>query len=596
MKILKGEYTLYINNKIRTLRNIVKVTNNGDKINLVSSNEIYNYDKITKTYICNKNNFKIVKFNKNKGSYDILDNNNNKIIIIKNNTLKKTQWNLNKIGFYDFIKNDISKSWLFNLLKESKIKIAIVDEGIQQRNNKNNNNKMIKDFNRLDMDISKSFNIKNKNLNKWWPSKKKNNHGTMCASVAISSGFKLYGTAPGLSFCSIKTDYTTRSYIDALKYNVNNIDIYSCSFTNPSNYILGYENDTKSIQEGAYLGRNGIGCIYIFCSGNDSVIKDLASFDYLMNIPETLVIGSTNKKNKRCYYSETGACLLCVAPGGETNKKNSNGIKVFNNQYKIKFTQGTSFSCPQVSGICGVILSINPNLSWVDAKDIISRSCDKNDPKAGKSNNIDDTKWFVNKAGRNYNLQYGFGLINYNNVISNTLAHNILPEKKGFMVELNKKFALNKPKTFSFKIENSNITTPFLLPSSLNLGTNEEIKSIDLSKFVIQEVTLIFQNLTDNNNEDLHELNISLSVNNRYDDDYIDQPVLIGRTLKVKAQNFANLTNTPIPISIEFLKGEQLRIDNKISEWSFKLIDSNNNIENLVGNFIGVQFNGYEHY
>ena len=93
MKILEGEYTLYVDNKIRTLGSTVKVTNNGNKINLVSSNMTYNYKQETKTYISNNNEFKIINFNNERNYYDILDYNNIKMRIIKNDVLKK-QWNL----------------------------------------------------------------------------------------------------------------------------------------------------------------------------------------------------------------------------------------------------------------------------------------------------------------------------------------------------------------------------------------------------------------------------------------------------------------------------------------------------------------------
>ena len=419
MKILEGEYTLYINNKIRTLGNIVKVTNNGDKINLVSNNITYNYKQETKTYVSNNSEFKIIKFNNERNYYDILDSNSNKIRIIKNNTLKKKQWNLRKIHFYNYIQNVKNRNWLFNKLNKSEIKIAIVDEGIQQLNKENNNKRKIKDFNKLDLVNCKSFKD-DKLLNNWWPSEYNLDHGTMCASLAVSSGVKLYGTAPGISFCSLKIDFMKNSIKDALSYNINKIDVYSCSFGDPLSIVRGYNLETESIQKGTYLGRKGKGCIYVFACGNDSDYSDLASYDIYLNIPETLVIGSTNKNNKKSFYSETGACLLCVAPGGETGENPKNGIMVFDNKYKIKYNQGTSFSAPQIAGICGVILSIRPNLSWVDVKDIISRSCLKNDPQAGKSNAVDDTVWFKNKAGRNYNLQYGFGLINYKKVISKT--------------------------------------------------------------------------------------------------------------------------------------------------------------------------------
>ena len=114
-------------------------------------------------------------------------------------------------------------------LANSSVKIAINDHGVQQKDDNNPNNTEINDFNKLDKSLSKGFNVNGTEDDRWWPLNNNDDHGTMCGSMAVSSGNKLYGTAPGLPFVSTRHDYSTSSMGNSLGYENQQISVYSCS-------------------------------------------------------------------------------------------------------------------------------------------------------------------------------------------------------------------------------------------------------------------------------------------------------------------------------------------------------------------------------
>ena len=215
----------------------------------------------------------------------------------------------------------------------------------------------------------------------------------------------------------------------------------------------------------------------------------------------------------------------------EVNNKfvnDPNGVRVFNNNYDLKYEEGT-FSCPLVSGLCGVMLTLRNDLTWRDVKEIFSKSCIKNDPQAGGSG-ADNTPWFNNQVGRPFNLQYGFGLIDYGTVISATLKnHVLLPEQNGFIAIYLKSIDLSQPQEISFVID-------------------EKCDALteNYDTFVIQEFVIVFGILEDgsDSNTEVHELSISLSVEDRYATDYTNQAITNGR--KVSFETTTQLLGYPV--------------------------------------------------
>ena len=84
---------------------------------------------------------------------------------------------------------------------------------------------------------------------------------------------------------------------------------------------------------------------------------------------------------------------------------------------------GTSAATPSISGIAALLLEANPRLTWQDVGFIMAKTARKVDatiatgsravsftPTGGTAQNLDEP-WITNRAGFNFQNQYGFGLI-----------------------------------------------------------------------------------------------------------------------------------------------------------------------------------------
>jgi serine protease len=152
----------------------------------------------------------------------------------------------------------------------------------------------------------------------------------------------------------------------------------------------------NAIQNAMNLGRNGLGTIVIFSSGN------FTNIDYPAYVfQEILNVGANDQYGVRSIYESSynssayGAQLDVVAPGTD--------IYTTANGDDIVQINGTSFSAPMVAGIAALILSVNPCLSNKQVRDIIEKTCQK----VGNYN-------YTNTSGRpngTWNNEMGYGLV-----------------------------------------------------------------------------------------------------------------------------------------------------------------------------------------
>lgn len=118
----------------------------------------------------------------------------------------------------------------------------------------------------------------------------------------------------------------------------------------------------------------------IFCSLNENT-----SFPELSDIPVSemlnriVIVGSTTYDAENGYhqsiFSNVGECVDIVAPGEEILSTMTDESYVY--------LSGTSMSAPMVTGVAGLILSINPKLTSKEVKEIILSSTDRVSKKLG---------------------------------------------------------------------------------------------------------------------------------------------------------------------------------------------------------------------
>jgi len=207
----------------------------------------------------------------------------------------------------------------------------------------------------------------------------------------------------------------------ALSYQRQSIDIYT--------YTWGPEDNGQILEKPGPLtmqalalntaqGRNSLGNIYVVAAGNGNGKGDNINYDGLANSRFTIAVGSVDHNGKHSAYSEPGAALMVVAPGSGdgifisgTDLQGLHGESCGDCQ---NFINGTSASAAQVAGVIALMIEANPHLTWRDVQHILIQSATKNDP--------DDSQWFQNAGGYNFNPKYGFGLVNAEAAVKKAIA------------------------------------------------------------------------------------------------------------------------------------------------------------------------------
>ena len=168
-------------------------------------------------------------------------------------------------------------------------------------------------------------------------------------------------------------------------------------------------------------GRNGKGCAITWAAGNGNESADndgYASSEFVM------AVGSCSDRSKRSVYSDFGHALWCcfpsnnaavqgqpspLTPGIWTTDRSDGPNQGYNPLYSGgdpngKYTNnfgGTSSACPGVAGVAALILSLRPDLTWIDIANIIAESCDQIDAAGGDYDpETSHSHW------------YGFGRVN----------------------------------------------------------------------------------------------------------------------------------------------------------------------------------------
>ena len=225
-------------------------------------------------------------------------------------------------------------------------------------------------------------------------------HGTSVAGVAVgrgNNGIGISGAAPMCGLIGIRWGPYDSDSADMFYWSDDNgaaVINNSWSFTN--DVVPDVVRD--AIDYVATNGRGGKGCVVLFASSNDGTLIPSASVAAMENV---IAVGASTNFDVRSYYSNYGPQLDVVAPsnGGSLaiTTTDRTGIKGYSGTNYTSSFGGTSSSTPLTSGVCALILSVEPDLTRVQVQSLLEHTADKIGPNS-----------YINDR----NDYYGYGRIN----------------------------------------------------------------------------------------------------------------------------------------------------------------------------------------
>ncbi|MBP5614872.1 MAG: S8 family serine peptidase, partial [Bacteroidales bacterium] len=339
-----------------------------------------------------------------------------------NDTYFSDQWGLHNTGQYngtsgidikateawDYIQNNISQV-------NKNIKVAVVDDGVEPH----------EDF-YYDGGVCKVLSGYTANGNGTGRPLQGHFHGQCCAGIigAVHNDIGVAGVAPyskiiPYRICKKNINILTNSFYMFSASNIaksierawkdDGVDVINCSWHHKSN-----DKISKAIQNATSKGRGGKGCIVVASSGNST--NGVNAVQYPANIGGVIAVGAIDTSGNRADFSNHGYCLNVMAPGVAITTLDRSGYLGYNPYYTYNigndysnlsytaFFDGTSAASPFVAGIAALILSVNPNLTGQQVRNIIESTAQK----VGGYNYQPNQ----NYPNGTWNDEMGYGLVN----------------------------------------------------------------------------------------------------------------------------------------------------------------------------------------
>ncbi|MCU7549898.1 S8 family serine peptidase [Chitinophagaceae bacterium LB-8] len=301
----------------------------------------------------------------------------------------------------------VTDAW--NITKGSNtIKVAILDDGVDT-GHPEFDGKVVVQF-----DFATGDSDGNPNLSS-------ENHGTACAGVAVAKGVKASGAAPDCSLIAIHTPDFLGTVEEAEMFQWvadQGADVISCSW-GPADGTGAVDplpdNVRAAIHYCVTKGRGGKGIPVFWAAGNGN--ESVSNDGYAAN-PEVFAVGASTNNERRAWYSDFGPeVFICAPSSGDrserriftVDRRGNNGYNpdpdtgvshpAGDNDYTDDFG-GTSSATPLVAGITGLILSVKPELTVQQVREILRDTTDKIDQANG------------NYDSNGHSNLYGYGRVN----------------------------------------------------------------------------------------------------------------------------------------------------------------------------------------
>ncbi|NJN60381.1 MAG: S8 family serine peptidase [Coleofasciculaceae cyanobacterium RL_1_1] len=349
------------------------------------------------------------------------------------------------------------------------------------------------------------------------PEAESDNHGTACAGVCLAeeTGDGVVGVAPGCAMMPIRTT----GYLDDVSIEdlfnwaiTQGAAVISCSWGASAVSFPLSMRQQAAIGRAARQGRNGKGCVVVFAAGNanrptQGTIDEqgwtkgtlsgptqwLAGY---ATHPDAIVVSASTSLNRKAAYSNWGKHISVCAPSNNAPpgmwfpqdgylytapkiQASLPGLGVFTTDRlgaagysPSAFTEtfgGTSSACPVVAGVAALVLSVNPNLTAAQVKQILQDSADKiedpnPDPQLGLRYGTYD------KNG--HSLWFGYGKVN-----------------AGEAVRMAKQMLQSVPQSTGKRIRGTN-DRPMTIPDDKPGGVSSPIRVLETRPILDMEITI----------------------------------------------------------------------------------------------------------
>lgn len=254
-------------------------------------------------------------------------------------------------------------------------------------------------------------------------------HGTRCAGEISAAKNNVCGV--GVAYDSkiaglriLSKPITDADEAVALNYDFGNNLIYSCSWGPPDD---GRSMDApgiiirRAMLNAVQKGRNGLGSIYVFASGNGAAKQDNCNFDGYTNSIYSITVGAIDHQGHHPYYSEKCSASLVVtysSGGGESIHTTDVGTNACYDGHG-----GTSAAAPLAAGIFALALQVRPDLTWRDMQYLVMLTA--------VPVNLEDESWQKTKIGKLYSHTYAYGKVDsYGLVESAKTWKNVKPQAR----------------------------------------------------------------------------------------------------------------------------------------------------------------------
>jgi hypothetical protein len=360
-----------------------------------------------------------------------------------NDPLYPLQWGLKNTGsaqqFNGTPGADIGIEAAWQITKGSpSIRIAVIDEGVQRLHPDLVNNIDPMGFGLVAANAT-TGEVLAGNLS----------HGTSCAGIIAAradNGIGVAGVAPLSKIIPVNLTVNSSGNFGSFEqiascidwaWNQGGADILSNSW----NITLASNLVNDAIKRAATLGRGGKGALVLFSSGNDDAGLNNPKF-----LPEVIAVGAMSMCYQRKSVNSCDGENFWGSNYGVGLDISAPGVKIattMNGGYTETFN-GTSSACPFAAGVAALILSINPNYTYTQAREILERS-------ARKVGNYTYSR-VPDQPNGSWNSELGYGMVN---------AHQAVLAAQGFDFNCKVSIAANGPTQFcTGSAVNLSVTNP----------------------------------------------------------------------------------------------------------------------------------------